>query len=294
MSIESSEKSGDTELPPKVRRQEGLMRAVEQDGHATVSFLSERFGVSEMTIRRDLEQLESQGRLARINSGAIRKQGRAVHPPFSTRVVTQVGPKSDIAEAAANEVKDGDSVALDVGTTVIATIKPLTRKADLTIVATSVRVAAAVLDHFDGRNDVQLITTGGVISPRETLMHGALALAALDEMRVDHAFLGASGIDVEEGLTDFSVESAQMKRSLMRNAKRTTVLVDSTKFGEVNFARICDSSEIDVIVTDDNIGQAHRLGFEQLGTRVVVSGHQPNKSSITDGNQKSLVHPGRD
>lgn len=259
-------------LGRKALRRRELMRVIELDGHATVGSLSARLDVSEMTIRRDLEDLESQGHLARIHGGAVRKQGGAVHRPFDSRVVAQIESKLRIAQLAVEEVNDGDSVALDVGTTVLAMVGPLTAKSGLTIVTTSVRLAMSVLETFDGVRDVELFCVGGVVNPRESLMHGAFALSTLADLRFDHAFIGVGGIDLDAGLTDFTVEEAQMKRSVIERAKRTTVLADSTKFGEHHFARICGITDIDTIVTDSAVDPEQVDRFERLGVRVVVDG----------------------
>ena len=235
--------------------------------------VSQELGVSEMTVRRDLKELETAGFLKRIYGGAVRQLGRAYEPPFRVRSQESAGPKAAIGRAAAALVEPGDAIAIDTGTTCYEAVKALqdAKRTHLTVVTASLRVAGEIASSFVLDQDLRLIVVGGVVRPGELSMIGATARAMTKTMHVDKALIGVGGIDVVMGCSEFNVEDAEVKQQFIESAKQVIVLADSTKLGRVVFASVCPIESVDVLVTDATIDPAQVAAFEAAGVRVVVA-----------------------
>jgi DeoR/GlpR family transcriptional regulator of sugar metabolism len=233
---------------PEDRRQR-ILDLIETDGFGAVDDLSKRFDVSEMTIRRDLDALESEGLIKRVYGGATSNRGRSYEPPFFLRKRKLTAVKERIGRRAAELITGGDSVALDVGTTTLEIARHLDDRHNLTVVTPSLPVANLLA----GQPDIRLILAGGIVRPRELSLVGHLAEHAFDELHVDKLFLGIAGIDFETGLTEFNMEDAQVKRAMLGSASECIVVADATKFGRTTFAAVAKLDSVDRIVTDESI-----------------------------------------
>ena len=240
----------------KNQRHQRVLEILEAAGRVEVAELSRVLGVSEMTTRRDLLELESTGALRRIHGGAVRTIGRAFEPAYRTRAQQAVEKKKLIAAAAAEYVSDGDAIALDVGSTVLPMVDELVGRANLTIVTSNLRIAWAVANNHALERSVRLIISGGVVRADELNMTGTSAVANYRTMRVDTAFIGVGGLNAAAGGTDYNLEDAVLKRVLVDSARKVIVLADSSKLGHETFAQAAELDRIDLLITDDDADAA--------------------------------------
>lgn len=227
-----------------------IVEFVLDKGRITIPDICQHFKVSEMTARRDLNLLDRQGLLRRVHGGAIANLGRSYEPPFQTRATKHGAAKAAIGAKAAEYILDGDSIALDVGTTTLEIVKGLRGKRNLTIVTNCLQIANLVVSTLSLEVDARLIIAGGIVRPRELSMVGDIAQRVYGELHVDKAFIGIGGISIEDGLTEYNLEDSQIKRRLIQSAQEKIVVADGSKFGVTAFASAGELSDIDRVVTD--------------------------------------------
>ncbi len=236
-------------------------------GSVSVADLVERFDVSEMTVRRDLEELERKGLLRRVHGGAVSNRGRSYEPPFMRRSAEHQAEKERIGAAAAALVRNGDSIALDVGTTTLAVARHLADRRDLTVLTPSFPAASLLAN----RPGIRLILTGGILRSGEHSLVGRLAERAVQEFYIDKLFLGVGSIDCDAGLTEFNLEDALVKRAMLRSAKETIVVADASKFGQVAFAVVAPVNVVNCVVTDTSIDPDIQQRLETMGIEFVLA-----------------------
>lgn len=246
-------------------RQLEIVKLLEDNGRLEVPVLSDRFGVSEMTVRRDLEALEREGVLKRVRGGAISATSRSYEPPFALRRGRNPDAKNGIGRAAAEMVSEGESVILDVGTTTLAVAESLAERHNITVLTPSLRIAWMLAD----KPDMRVIVTGGIVRVGERSLIGALSEQAFESLYCDTFFMGIGGIDLEAGLTEFNLEDARVKQKAMQYSRRTVVVADGSKIGKVAFARVAGIEEIDAVVTDsgaepEKVGELRDAGLDVI------------------------------
>ena len=245
-------------------RQSLILQAVRSDGSARVSDLTQRLGVSDMTIRRDLEVLARDGLVEKVHGGAVLPGSPASHEPgFEAKLVLERPEKTAIARAAASMVTPGTAIAIGSGTTTLP---------GLTIVTNSLRVTNLYSGTrgLDGTAD-SVVLTGGVRTPSDALV-GPVADLTIRSLHFDLLFLGCYGFDVNAGLTTPNLAEAETNRTLIRVARRVVVLADHTKWGLVGLSSFARLSEVDVLITDDMLPPDARNQVEEQAGEVVYSG----------------------
>src|SRR5580698_9178210 len=255
-------------------RQSLILQAVRSDGSARVSDLTQRLGVSDMTIRRDLEVLARDGLVEKVHGGAVLPGTPSSHEPgFEAKLVLEQPEKTAIARVAARMVTPGMAVALAAGTTTFALAQCLLDVPGLTIVTNSLRVTNVFSGTrgLDGTTD-PVVLTGGVRTASEALV-GPVADLTIRSLHFDLLFLGCYGFDAQAGLTTPNLAEAETNRTFIRVARRVVVLADHTKWGLVSLSSFASLSDIDVLVTDDMLSaDAHALAAEHVGEVVVAEG----------------------
>lgn len=254
-----------------VERHSKIIEIVLEKGRITIPEICQLFNVSEMTARRDLNELDRRGLLRRIHGGAVANLGRSYEPPFPMRATKNQEVKAAIGRKAAELIYDGDSIALDVGTTTLEIVRWLKGKRNLTIITNCLPIANRVVDVLSLEADARLIITGGIVRPRELSMIGALPERAYQEFHVDKAFIGIAGISLEDGLTEYNMEDAQVKKNLLRSAREKIVVADSSKFGVTTFVSVAPLTAVDKIVTDAGAPLEMLEQIRQMGVEVVLA-----------------------
>ena len=248
-----------------------IAEQVQQAGSVTVSDLCELFEVSEMTIRRDLQDMDRGGLLRRVHGGAVSNLGRSYEPPLQIRSTTQSGAKKAIGRKASELIVNGDSIALDIGTTTREIVPFLHEKRNLTIITASIPIINDIIADLSLTSDVRLIVTGGIIRPGELSMTGQIATNTYESFHVDKAFIGIGGISIVDGLTEYNVEDALVKQPLIQNAHLRVVVADSSKLGRTTFASVAPISSVDVIITDSEAPKKIISELEAKGIEVIIA-----------------------
>lgn len=251
------------------QRHDRILEQVGRFGAARVSELVELLGVSDMTIRRDVEVLAGRGLLARVHGGVTAVGGRSTDEPgFTAKSSLQNEEKRAIARAAAELVEPSAAVAISAGTTTFEVARELRHVPDLTVVTNSVPVAQLL--HDSARPDLTLVLTGGTRTPSDALV-GPVAVASLQTLHVDWLFLGVHGIDTDAGLTTPNMVEAETNRALLSSARRCVVVADHTKWGVVGLSTIAGLDRVDVLVTDAGLPAAARELLQGSVDRLVVT-----------------------
>jgi len=233
-----------------MRQTDRLAAILEQlslNGGVSVSELAAELGASAATVRRDLGLLEEQRLLSRTHGGAV-AHGVLYELPLRYRSARHGEEKRRIAAAAAERVSEGMVVGLTGGTTTTEVARALSDAQRLTIVTNSLSIAAEIAV----RPNLKLVVTGGVARPESYELIGPLAEATLASLNVDVAIVGVDGISARAGLTTHHEAEAHTNRTLIDRAARTLVVADSSKVGHTAFARICETDQIDELITDAN------------------------------------------
>lgn len=238
-------------------RQLQITELVHSDGAYSVDRLADRFGVSGMTIRRDLQALAEEGKIVRTHGGAAPAQHVSFEFQFLDRMKENEPAKRAIALAAAELVGEGQSVMLDSGTTTLALAQQLRQRQALTVITTSLPIAAALQD----RGQIQVLLLGGYLRRGTPDLAGALTESNLEGLRADVAFVGADGIDLRGGVYNESLEIARMLTRMVAAAKRVYVVADASKLGRTALARFGEAQQWHGLIT---AGQAERNVFQAL------------------------------
>ena len=252
-------------------RQEYIVRVVNERGSARVSELAELCGVTEETIRRDLDRLEEAGRLKRSHGGAVSllrdpdAPGAQQEIPYYVREITRAEEKRRIAEEAVKHIRPGDRILLDGSSTAWYVARNLPDM-PLTVLTNSVKAAA----ELGGKERIEVLTTGGLMSHRSLSFVGPLAERALDDFHVDKAFLSCKGIHPERGISETTGLQAQIKRKMVEIADHVFLLADASKFGVQAFARAFDLAAVRTIITDSGLDEATADSYRALGIEVIA------------------------
>ncbi|MFG3053044.1 DeoR/GlpR family DNA-binding transcription regulator [Kitasatospora sp. NPDC048239] len=250
-----------------------VLEEIGRTGAVRVADLVTRFGVSDMTIRRDLDTLAREGIAQKVHGGAVAAGGASsFEPGFDVKSGLEEGTKAALADAAAQLVEPGSVVALSAGTTTYAVASRLLEVPQLTVVTNSLRIADLLwAAESDGREAVpSLLLTGGAPT-RSAALVGALADQTIRTLHVDLLILGVHGVSEHAGLTTPNLAEAQTNRALIASSRRTVVVADHTKWGVVGLSSFAALAEVDCLITDDTLPAAARSVLaDAVGELVVV------------------------
>jgi DeoR/GlpR family transcriptional regulator of sugar metabolism len=216
-----------------------------------VSDLAVKFGVSSVTIRKDLRVLETEGRVVRAHGGALAPGRSRPERAFEVRERLQHDEKERIGAAAADLVVDGESIALDASTTAFAMARHLKargRWVHLTVITNGLRIATELAGH----PGVTVAMPGGFVRWEALSVVGPLGGGLLEKVNIQKAFMGAAGYTLETGLSDATDEEAQIKRLIVDAASEVVALIDHTKWGRSAFATFCPTDRLTAVVTDES------------------------------------------
>jgi DeoR/GlpR family transcriptional regulator of sugar metabolism len=260
--------------PPASARRARLAEMIERAGFVSISHAADVFAVSGMTIRRDLIALESQGLLNRTHGGAIARETRGEifdveEPIFEQRRRKNAGAKARMAATAARLIGAGETIALDVGTSVLALAEALVSRADLRIFTNSIPTATTLTA---SRSPVYLV--GGQLRGPELAVIGPAATAQVREYYFDRFFLGVSGV-IESGFYDYALEDSEVKRAFIERSRQVVVLCDSSKFDHRSLALICAIERCHTVVTDGPPPPHLAQAFKRARVELVIAPPPP-------------------
>ena len=250
-------------------RQQAIAALVADRGRLAVTDVAERFGVTTETVRRDLAVLERAGMLRRVHGGAVPAGALTlVEPALGERHGTRAEQKRKIAAAALDLLPDlDDGVLLDGGSSTAALADLLPPERRLLVATNSVPIAA----RLSGSPGIALHVLGGRVRGVTQTAVGESTVRALEDLRVDVAFLGANGITPDRGFSTPDESEAATKRAMTRAAERTVVLADSTKLGREHLVRFASAAEVDVLVTDSEADPETLAALRATGMEVLVA-----------------------
>ncbi|MDC3424400.1 DeoR/GlpR family DNA-binding transcription regulator [Aquibacillus sp. 3ASR75-11] len=246
-------------------RQREIGDLLEKHGSVRVSELSKQFHVSEETIRRDLERLESEGLLHRIHGGAVKNSEEPLEIPVLKRQQTNIQEKNVIAQKAASYVENGDIIAIDASTTGLQMTKHLKGK-ELTIITNSIGVTLELANN----PNIQVILIGGYLSEESMSLVGNFAERVIQDYHVDKFFFSCMGVDLKRGISEIHEAQALVKKQLLSISEKLFLLADNSKFGQKSLFRLCDVKEVDYLITDNKVSINQIRDFNNIGIKVLV------------------------
>jgi len=248
-----------------VQRRQRLATIVESRGAARLDELSSALGVSQATVRRDLNVLAAHGRVRRVHGGVVAVGQRLDEPHFDVKAAANADAKVHIAERAVTLLGATDTVYLDSGSTVLALARLLAGWTRLTVVTNSLPVAVELV----GRGP-RLILVGGELRAESRAIVGPMTRLLLDELQVDRAVMGTFALDLADGLSTTDPAEAYTKRLVMQHAREVVLLADGSKLGTHSFVHAGQLDQIDILVTDRIPDEQSARVFARSGTRVVT------------------------
>lgn len=229
-----------------LERRNLILEKLQEDRKVIVGELSRQFGVSEETIRRDLEKLDKDGLCVKSYGGAVINESTSIDMPFNVRNKRNVAGKQCIAGLVANEINDGDHIILDASTTAVFIAKAIKNKKNLTVITNSIEI---IIELSDVEN-WNIISSGGSLKEGYLALVGPRTVEGLGAYNVEKAIMSCKGIDLDKGITEGNEQFSQTKKVMQKVSRQCILAVDHTKFGEVAFSKLCDISDVDMIVTD--------------------------------------------
>ncbi len=228
-------------------RRDRILQIVNASDKTTVAELCETFSVSPATIRNDLRDLEESGLLKRTHGGAISNKRINFEHNAYQKEVENIAAKRAIAQIAVAYVNEGDTIAIDTGTTTFEFAKLLTEFQNLNVVTNDLQIAA----FLEQNSAVKIIFAGGEIRRNFHCTIGQKAIEAIADLSVDRVFMAANGVSVKRGITTPDIDTANVKERIARMGDEVILLADSTKLDRVSFVRFADTEQMDVLITDD-------------------------------------------
>lgn len=250
----------------KMKRRSEIVSLVRERKQVSCVELSRIFGVTEETIRKDLQELSDKGELLRTFGGAmVREYGS--ERPLDQRLIQNMEEKQRIALKAVSMLKEGDLVMMDAGSTVTLMAKAIPDDFRVTVLTNSLEISNILAE----KPNVTLICTGGKFHKKSMSFQGMLAEATINSLNVEKAFISCSAFDIKLGVMDVNEEAARSKRAMIKNARETCLLMDSSKIGGIAYVTTCPAECITKIVTDKGAAPEVVKKIEELGTEIILA-----------------------
>ena len=252
------------------QRQQQILRILREKGNATAAFLSKLLGVSEVTIRRDFDVLESNGSIRRMFGGVILNEtngyGNSGKLFFDERTSVNEEKKRLIGLCASKLVHERDAIYLDIGTTIAALAVELRERANIIALTNSLAVLNILSD-----SSVKLYSIGGCVNGSEHSINGDVANSFVRAFNIDNAFIGAAGVTLENGISEYFNETARLRKAVIERAKKVTLLADSGKFGIDRFSVVCPLDNVNTIITDSGLPAAYAERICEMGIELIFA-----------------------
>jgi DeoR/GlpR family transcriptional regulator of sugar metabolism len=252
-------------------RRSQIAQMVREQGKVFVSELVKKYDLTETSIRRDLILLERERRLKRVHGGAISIAGNFRTDTFAEKEKLQIRAKDSIGKVTARMINRGDIILLASGTTTLQIVRHIPMELRIsgliTLVTTSLPIANEILTW----PSPHLTILGGLYLPDYQATVGPQTIHLLKDITADIAFLGADGLTIEGGATTANILIAETDRMMVERARKTVLVVDSSKIGQAGFVPIRPIASFDVLITDSNVPQGFVDAVRQMGVEVIVA-----------------------
>ena len=249
------------------QRRQKILDMLQEEGAVRVSGLSRIFGVSEVTVRKDLEKLAGQDLVVRGHGGAFLKGVPEQVRTLSLQHRENMDKKARIGKAAANLIRDGERIILDAGSTTTEIARHIGHKKHLTVITSALNIALMLGAEYG----IETMVTGGEFKPPTLSLTGEKAAEFLQGIHVDKTFLATAGVSLDGGMTYPGFSDLPVKKAMIDAASTVYLVVDSTKIGRKSLATLGGIALIDFLVTDEGIEDRVRRDFEKAGVQIVVA-----------------------
>ena len=232
-------------------RERKILEKLDHDGYVKVSELSRFLGCTEVTLRRDLKNLDERGLLRRIHGGAVRIGSNFVHNNVKEALYQRLHEKMEIARTAYGCVQDGETIIIDDASTCMHMASAISAEPEkkVKVITNSILLAEKLLDY----THVELVMIGGTVAGNLAATEGETAYAQLGKLRADKAFIGVNGIDLDSGITLTGYPQQKVKQKMMEISQESYILADSSKFGKTYMSLLCPPEAPAAIVTDRKV-----------------------------------------
>lgn len=227
-------------------RKKKIIELLESKNYVEISNLSTLLKVSEMTVRRDLEKMETEGLLVRVLGGAKAIQKNIIEDTLLERASENLSAKRLIAQEAKKLIQDGDVIGFDASTSAFELSKLVKGFKNLTVVTNNLSIVLELID-----SDVTVILLGGYVRANSLSTMGTSLSMYMNSININKLFISARGLTLSEGLTDSTIDEGEAKQAMINKSNQVIALVDQSKMGLVKFFQICPASELSVVITDE-------------------------------------------
>lgn len=251
----------------QLERHEKIVEYVNDKKKTTTEQLAQEFGVTKVTIRRDIDILAQKGLLIKVHGGALSVENSTLHEiPFAAKSNIHTSAKQAIGVAAAAMIEDGDIIILDSGSTTLEIAKNITQK-NISVVTDDIKIAMELAS----RENVNVIVCGGMLSDPVYTLTGNMAVNFFSRLHVNKTFLGCDAVHHSFGISNRTYEEVDIKSAMIRAADEIIMVTDDSKLGKKVFCYLCDISAIDKLVIN-KIDDFHRKAFVEKGVEIITTG----------------------
>jgi len=245
-----------------------LHSKLREDGYVQVTELADDIGISSATIRRDLIMLEKEGVCIRKRGGAIRTaHGVTMEIPYEIKRRRNTEEKTRIAQEAMKLIENGDTILLDAGSTIYALALLLHNRERITVVTHDLNIAVKLATN----PNIKLICTGGIARENVFTLEGTQVTDFIRGLKVDKTFLGADAIHTDGVISNVNIEEVPIKQAMVNAADKVILLTDSSKFGVTGFAKVCNITDVDHIITDQGISKEQLQMIRNKNINIIVT-----------------------
>lgn len=246
-------------------RHTAILERMQRNHQATVAELAQEFGVSGMTIRRDLAYLEELGLLVRTHGGCV-PAARLMFMQTAFSNLRNAGIKATIGKAAASIVKPDEIIMVDSGTTTLEVVRHLPQDTGITVATTSLCVAQELYG-----SSVDVFVMGGLMRKGFPGLSGPLTERNIAEFQVDTLFVGCDAADSDTGFYMDDLSTSSLEKTMIGVAKRVVLVTESKKFGKRAFVRFATPSQVHTLVTDSSISKADQIKLKDQGVNIIIA-----------------------
>ena len=251
----------------QIVRRKAIIDSLDVDESISVAELSDRFSVSSVTIRKDLEELQNSGLIVRKHGGAVKVPVGHSSPDYEARMRINSEKKRRIAKAALEQIDEGDSIMMNVGSTSAYLCEELRNRNNITVVTNAVTLAKTLLNY----ENVTTFLLGGRVDRNMQIAVGEDTLEQMSKYNVDKLFMGMDGIDVRSGATSYNHREDSIMHQMIAQSREKYLIADDSKFGRAALVHVADLSEFDAIVTNyDARNEKCYAEIRALGVRVIA------------------------
>jgi DeoR/GlpR family transcriptional regulator of sugar metabolism len=248
-------------------RKRQILEQIGKDGRVVASELSQRFGVSEDTIRRDLREMSAEGLLHRVHGGALPLPQAPIPAAYAARAEQATAAKTAIGRAAAALVRDGQVISIDGGTTPLEVAEHFPPDLRATVVTHSLPVLRALAY----RPRIELISVGGKVIPESLVAAGPITVDAFRNLHADVCIVGVAGIDVQAGLTALNFDESLVKRAMVENARQVIAVATADKLGTAGPFAVVPITRVTHLVTERTASESLVRAFKDAKVEVITA-----------------------